>query len=199
MLCTTLHRLPCRLPSSFRLLSTSSPPSTSPTSSSSSPNPILKYIGPFSSLTHRLKRVSLLTATFGISLPITSLLTSSTVPAIGQIAVTGTALTTAVGSTLLLNYCVSPYVHKLEKVNENDYSAVTVNMFAQKMSTTFTLDQIELSDSLNRPFCNFIANGMPMYVHGELLNDKKLLKSLMKRNLTKSEIEGRSDDENVED
>lgn len=40
---------------------------------------------------------------------------------------------------------------------------------------------------------------MPMYVHGELLNDKKLLKSLMKRNLTKSEIEGRSDDENVED
>ena len=38
-----------------------------------------------------------------------------------------------------------------------------------------------------------------MYVHGELMNDKKLLKSLVKRELSKGEREGTSDDPDVED
>ena len=64
------------------------------------------------------------------------------------------------------------------------------------MTTPFTLDQCTPPVS-TRPFCNFVAAGIPMYVHGELLNDKKLLKGMVKRELTKEEREGRSDDPNV--
>ncbi|GMI08901.1 hypothetical protein TrVE_jg2099 [Triparma verrucosa] len=159
---------------------------------------VLKYVGPFANLTHRLKRVSLLTASIGLILPLTSLYTTSSVPPIGQIAVTSVALTTAVGSTALLNYCVSPYVHRLSE-REGRFEAVTVDFWARKINTKFELDDVTSSSALARPFCNFVAKGVPMYVHGELMNDKKLLKRLVKRELSKGEREGRSDDPDVED
>ena len=72
-------------------------------SSSSSPikpasEPIVLYIGPFSGLTLRLKRVSIFTATVGlIGMPLLLYLQTGTVPLIGQLAVTGTAILAAVG------------------------------------------------------------------------------------------------------
>ena len=81
-------------------------------------------------------KVSLLTASFGLVLPLTSLLTTTTVPPLGQIAITSVALSTAVGSTALLNYCVSPYVHRLVE-REGGYEAVTVDFFARKINTEF--------------------------------------------------------------
>jgi len=112
--------------------------------------------------------------------------------------VTSVALSAAVGSTALLNYCVSPYVHRLEE-RGGGFEATTVDFWARKVNTKFKIDDVTSSSSLSRPFCNFVAKGVPMYVHGELMNDKKLLKSLVKRELSKGEREGRSDDPEVED
>jgi hypothetical protein len=82
--------------------------------------PTLVYEGPFASLTLKLKRVSLTSAVIGlVGLPALSLFYGAgAVPAIGQIAVIATAGITAVGSTALLGYCFSPYVHTLEVLPE---------------------------------------------------------------------------------
>ena len=120
----------------------------------------------------------------------------------GQIAVSGVAALAAVGSTILLSYCVSPYVHDLT-VQKNEkgevlYTATTGNMFGMRTKTTFPLKScIELEKSgMKRPFCNVIVNGgdKALFIHGELFDDKNLLKRLLLRNLTKSETEGRSGD-----
>ena len=89
---------------------------------SSSPDggqlPLLVYEGPFASLTLKLKRISLTSAAIGlVGLPALSLFgTASSVPASGQLAVVVTAGVAAVGSTALLGYCFSPYVHTLERL-----------------------------------------------------------------------------------
>ena len=89
------------------------------------------------------------TGTFGM--PALVYLHTGTVPAVGQAAVGGTALLAAVGSTVLLNFCVSPYVHtikqregpclpdpldddgKTQKLTQKQtqYEAVTANMLGQ--------------------------------------------------------------------
>lgn len=52
------------------------------------------------------------------------------VPAAGQVAVVGTALAGASGSTLLLNLCVSPYVFKMAEVRNHAWSgAPTLRSF----------------------------------------------------------------------
>lgn len=81
--------------------------------------PLLVYEGPFASLTLKLKRISLTSAAIGlVGLPALSLFggTASSVPASGQLAVVVTAGVAAVGSTALLGYCFSPYVHTLERL-----------------------------------------------------------------------------------
>ena len=94
-----------------------------PSSSSSSSSSIVVYEGPFASLTLRLKRISLTSAAIGmIGLPALSLFngatsaSSSSVPPSGQLAVIVTAGIAAVGSTALLGYCFSPYVHAMERI-----------------------------------------------------------------------------------
>jgi len=82
----------------------------------------------------------------------------------------GTALLAAAGSTVLLNYCVTPYVHSITTVDDSNYTAMTANLFGMRTTTDFTLDQVMSLDAakLNRPFANFVANGTPMYIHGEV-------------------------------
>ena len=125
--------------------------------------------------------------------PFASLIAREQVPLGGQVAVSGTALLAAAGSTVLLNYCVTPYVHEITKEGEN-FTAMTANLFGMRTTTQFNLDQVvtPTDAKLSRPFCNFVANGTPMYIHGELFNDKAILKKLLLRPLTKSEQEGRS-------
>eukprot|EP00580_Thalassiosira_gravida_P017206 CAMPEP_0201660614 /NCGR_PEP_ID=MMETSP0494-20130426/3224_1 /ASSEMBLY_ACC=CAM_ASM_000839 /TAXON_ID=420259 /ORGANISM="Thalassiosira gravida, Strain GMp14c1" /LENGTH=302 /DNA_ID=CAMNT_0048138549 /DNA_START=197 /DNA_END=1105 /DNA_ORIENTATION=+ len=97
------------------------------------PEPVLLYEGPFASLTLRLKRISLMSAAIGIvGLPALSLFYGAgSVPATGQLAIIATAGATAVGSTALLGYCFSPYVHTMECLSgdyyANEYNETEMN------------------------------------------------------------------------
>ncbi len=157
------------------------------------------YQSPFAPVTLRLKRVSIVTAALGlVGMPALVALNSGSVPALGQLAVGGTASLAAVGSTMLLNFCVTPYVHEMTKEGDSDplFTATTANMLGMLVKTEFKPADVTsmVESGSSRPFVNFFANGKPMYIHGELFDDKLLLKQLLKRPLTKSEIEGRAGD-----
>ncbi len=147
--------------------------------------PVIFYEGPFAALTLRLKRVSLTSAVVGIvGLPALSFFygAADSVPATGQVAVLATAGVTAVGSTVLLGYCFSPYVHTLERVSPDEGAdnyllrMITRDIFARKIETVFdpTTDVTAPSSSNSRPFCNFMVRGLPFYVHPELINNHDL-------------------------
>ena len=154
----------------------------------------LVYEGPFASLTLKLKRISLISACIGIvGLPAISLFGASSVPATGQLAIIATAGLTAVGSTALLGYCFSPYVHTLERLpalkdgEANDHTGdslikiITRDILARRVETIFdpTADVSPPPKNNSRPFCNFMVRGLPMYVHPELINDYKLRVQLL--------------------
>eukprot|EP00985_Skeletonema_marinoi_P025331 scaffold18515_cov200-Skeletonema_marinoi.AAC.6 len=149
--------------------------------------PVVLYEGPFASLTLRLKRVSLTSAVIGIvGLPALSFFygAADSVPATGQVAVIATAGLTAVGSTVLLGYCFSPYVHTLERVaadsaqdkNDQLIRMVTRDILARKVETIFdpTKDVAAPSSSNSRPFCNFMVHGLPFYIHPQMVHDDEL-------------------------
>ena len=170
---------------------------------SSTPSPPLPqttiYTGPFTGVTLRLKRVSIFSATVGsIGLPWLIYVTEKT--AMAASAVGGTAMLAAVGSTLLLNYCTNPYVHSITKSSSDNTLTITqANMLGMRKQTSVCMDtqcirpDQEKGTNL-RPFCNFIGNGQPFYIHGEVFDDKKILKKLLGRKLTESEMVGRAGD-----
>ena len=112
------------------------------------------------------------------------------IPAVGQLVVGGTAIFAATGSTAALSYCVSPYVHTLEriavttpdettrKVGDHTSSyllkAATRNILGMKVETIFNPATDVSHYTGSRPFCNFIAKGVPMYVHPEMIGDETL-------------------------
>ena len=149
---------------------------------------ILIYEGALSGLTTRLKRISIVSCAFGIiGLPTASLVYGIDASVATQAAVGGTALIAAVGSTVALHYCFAPYVHTLEKIPkpktisdkdsdsdidvdvqdtdnlETDYyiRATTRNLMTMKVETIFDPNQDVLHNT-SRPFCTFIAKGVPM-------------------------------------
>ena len=162
------------------------------------------YEGPFAQLTLRLKRISLTSAFIGlVGLPAYSIFQHSAIPPTGQLAVIATAGITAVGSTALLGYCFSPYVHTIERLpltssnneeseNGNDTTTndiekhlikiVTRDILARRVETIFdpTTDVYPPPSNNSRPFCNFMVGSssgkpsLPMYVHPELVHDYKL-------------------------
>lgn len=158
--------------------------------------PAVLYEGPFAALTLRLKRVSLTSAVIGIvGLPALSFFygAADSVPATGQVAVIATAGLTAVGSTVLLGYCFSPYVHTLERIasppvddtqdknddvdnNQQLIRMVTRDILARKVETIFdpSKDVTTPSSSNSRPFCNFLVHGLPFYIHPQLITDNEL-------------------------
>ena len=144
----------------------------------------LIYEGPFSSVVLRLKCVSIISATVGsIGLPLLITYTEKTALAAG--AVGGTAMIAAVGSTLLLNYCTNPYVHRIEQNKEtNTLNVTSANMLGIRFETLVKIPDdlvpaAKAGGGFMRPFCNFIGAGVPFYVHGELLNDKKLARKIL--------------------
>ena len=75
------------------------------------------YEGPFADLALKLKVVSVTSAALGIvGIPILMSLHTGEVPPIGQIAVGGSAMLGAVGSTVAMSFVFSPYISKLERV-----------------------------------------------------------------------------------
>lgn len=143
----------------------------------------LIYEGPFGSLTLKLKRLSLFSAVIAIvGLPSLSFLYGTgSVPAPGQLAVIATASITAVGSTALLSYCFSPYIHTMEQLEQdrNLLRATTRDILAREVVTVFDPKDVTASTNNARPFCNFMLGGRPFYVHPELVNDDKLRAQLV--------------------
>ena len=165
------------------------------------------YEGPFASLALKLKRVSLTSAGIAIiGLPALTVFSNASIPASGQLAVIGTAGLTAVGSTVLLGYCFSPYVHSIERLplstssngsedatNVNDAAnkhlvkIITRDILARKVETIFdpATDVSPPPSNISRPFCNFLVKNtsgswLPMYVHPEILvHDDKLRMQLV--------------------
>ena len=141
----------------------------------SNKSPQVLYEGPFAQLSLRLKRVSVTTAALGVvGMPLLMALHGGDVPATGQLAVGGTAIMAAAGSTVALSFCFSPYVHKLERVDEAQIKATTANILGMRVETTFDPSEDVGKAAGSRPFCNFTAKGLPMYVHPEMVYDDDL-------------------------
>ena len=170
--------------------------------------PIVLYEAPFAALTLRLKRLSLTSAVIGIvGLPTLSFVygAADSVPATGQVAVLATAGLTAVGSTALLGYCFSPYVHTLERVVADDGAGeennkldnnqlirmVTRDILARKVETVFdpTKDVAAPSSSNSRPFCNFMVKGLPFYIHSQLIHNDELRVQLVGEEKRQHEVD----------
>eukprot|EP00557_Chaetoceros_sp_GSL56_P004538 CAMPEP_0176501484 /NCGR_PEP_ID=MMETSP0200_2-20121128/14183_1 /TAXON_ID=947934 /ORGANISM="Chaetoceros sp., Strain GSL56" /LENGTH=296 /DNA_ID=CAMNT_0017900369 /DNA_START=36 /DNA_END=926 /DNA_ORIENTATION=+ len=90
---------------------TNAPPAPAP---APVPPATICYEGPFASLALRLKQISITSAAASL-VGIPMLMTfGSNLPPSGQLAVGGTAILAATGSTAALSFCFSPYIHTLE-------------------------------------------------------------------------------------
>lgn len=75
---------------------------------------LIVYEGPFANMALRLKRISITTAIASIVGAPAIIFFGSNLPMSGQLAVGGTAIVAACGSTAALSFCFSPYIHTLE-------------------------------------------------------------------------------------
>ena len=163
-------------------------------------NSQLLYEGPFSDLALRLKVISVTSAALSIvGIPLLITLHTGDVPPMGQLAVGGSAMIGAVGSTVAMSFVFSPYVTALERVpirqchskrgedSEHEehaaqewlLKATTRNILAMKVETVFDPKTDVTQYSGIRPFCNFVAKGVPLYVHPELILDDQLRTELV--------------------
>ena len=166
---------------------------------------MLIYESPFAALTLKLKRVSLTSAVIGINgLPILSIFYGAgDVPATGQLAVIATAGATAVGSTILLGYCFSPYVHTMELLNDDingelKVKMVTRDILARQVETIFdpATEVSPPAKNNTRPFCNFMVRGKPFYIHPDLVKDDKVRVQLVAEDQEAvKEIKKKTDDD----
>eukprot|EP00611_Tribonema_gayanum_P004641 TRINITY_DN1383_c0_g1_i2.p1 TRINITY_DN1383_c0_g1~~TRINITY_DN1383_c0_g1_i2.p1 ORF type:complete len:224 (-),score=60.28 TRINITY_DN1383_c0_g1_i2:361-1032(-) len=161
-------------------------------------------------------RVSITTCAMSmIGTPLLLALGNDSVPLSGQIAVTGVALTAAVGSTALLHWCTRPYVHKLSEITgrgggrsssssqadaavQHDsgtgavdrarlFKAELLSIFGRPRVTEFRLGDVQPQPDALRPFVSFKARDNYYFVQGEVLQNKALFKELLGRPLDDSE------------
>lgn len=152
------------------------------------------YEGPFAGMSTRLKAVSITSAFVGaFGVPTLLFMYSGDVSQLGQFALGGTATAAACGSTVLVHYFFTPYVHTLEHVHVKETVDETTSEPEQKKlikatwRNLFVLKQETIFDPLidvtpydgNRPFCNFFVRGIPLYVHPELVMEDTLRKKLL--------------------
>jgi hypothetical protein len=158
------------------------------------------YEAPYSGITTRLKAVSISSASVSaIAIPLLLHFYSGDIPQIGQYALCGTTMFAACGSTIAVNFCFAPYVHTLEKIpvrkchakvesaeqadckpgQHHLIKATWRNFLLMKQETVFdpALDVTEYKGI--RPFCNFVAKGIPFFIHMEILMDDELRKQLV--------------------
>lgn len=180
------------------------------------------YEAPYSGITTRLKAVSISSASVSvIAIPLILHLYAGDIPQIGQYALCGTTMFAACGSTVAVNFCFAPYVHTLEKIpvrkchakveseEQTDckpgqhhlIKATWRNFLLMKQETIFdpALDVTEYKGI--RPFCNFVAKGVPFFIHMEILLDDRLRKQLVgekeakKYNMPDKEMRKNDEDE----
>jgi len=71
----------------------------------------------------------------------------------------------------------------MDKLEDGRIKALTRNILAMEVETVFDLDRDVSGPPSHRPFCNFVADGRPMYVHPELVEDEEVLKKLIEHGL----------------
>ncbi|CAM9575098.1 unnamed protein product [Discosporangium mesarthrocarpum] len=77
----------------------------------------LIYSGSLTAPIKSLKRVSITTCAMSIvGMPTLLFLGQNSLSVTGQVAVAGTAMLAAVGSTVLLHYCIKPYAHRMYEI-----------------------------------------------------------------------------------
>jgi hypothetical protein len=117
---------------------------------------------------------------------------STSVPVSGQLALMGTVISVAVGTTVLQHFVTKPYITELtangEENGERIFEAVQMNVLGMEKRTTFTLDRVQPMPGSSRPFMSFSVEGKPYYVHGGTFEDKVLLQKLLGRALKESEL-----------
>eukprot|EP00752_Nemacystus_decipiens_P010089 g8990.t1 len=174
----------------------------------------LIYEGSMAHHVRGLKRVSITTCLLSIlAVPAVVMFGKDSVPAAGQVAVMGTALAGAGGSTLLLNLCVSPYVFRMAEIfgggagsddddggkpkkprnKKNRYGMIKtsgrrfraerMNIFGMQKTTEFSIDEVEPMPNTSRPFVSFKAGSNYYFIQGHDMDDKVLLKVLLGREL----------------
>jgi len=163
------------------------------------------YEGPFAPMSLRLKFVSISSAIIGVfGVPTLIYMYSGDIPQAAQYALGGSTMFTACGSTVAVHAFFTPYVHTLEHVNirqcrnnngEKDIEEHSItntanqeklvkatwrNLFVIRQETVFdpAKDATPYKNGM-RPFCNFSVNGIPFYVHPELIMDDVLRKHLL--------------------
>ena len=180
------------------------------------------YEAPFCILTTRLKTVSIASAALGaFGIPILIHFYAGDVPAIGQYALGGTTLFAGCGSTFGVNFCFAPYVHTLERVpvrkcqgkveskeeidcrpGQHHLVKATWRNFLLIRKEIIFDPRVDVSEYKGiRPFCNFMAKGIPLFIHAELLMDDELRKQLLgekmakRYNMPSKEVRHNDDDE----
>lgn len=103
---------------------------------------LVVYEGPFANLALRLKRISITTAIASIVGAPAIVILGSNLPVSGQLAVGGTAMFAACGSTAALSFCFSPYIHTLEwipvrKCNNTSSTATAHNHHIPREEKSF--------------------------------------------------------------
>jgi hypothetical protein len=162
--------------------------------------PQVIYEGPFAVLSTRLKAVSISSAVVGaLGVPLLIAFYGGDVPALGQYALGGTTLFAACGSTVAVNFCFQPYVYTLERVPVRScrakketseevqqkaaqqylVKATWRNFLVMRRETVFDPATDVQPYKGIRPFCNFVAKGVPLFIHPEVLLDDKLRLQLL--------------------
>jgi hypothetical protein len=146
--------------------------------------PRIMYEGQFTDKIQMLRRVSLFSSvTCGSGLTLLLLTSSSDILPIGQIAVVSTALTATFSSTFFLRVFTHPYVISLVALESKDsdnllIKATRLNIFGNKYTSQFRLNEIERVNSVFNPFASFAANGQYYYVLCSGVEDPVLKKRL---------------------
>ena len=107
------------------------------------------------------------------------------------------------GSTVLLGYCFTPYVHTLELLDNNSSSddeqrirMITRDILSRRVETIFTSgDVTPPPESNTRPFCNFMVRDKPFYVHSDLVQDDKVRVMLVGEEKVVEEVKKKTDDD----
>ena len=126
-----------------------------------------------------------------------------------HIAMVGTTVAGSIGSTLGLQWIFAPYVYTLERIpapktthgdGESEAPATASNpakegcllrattrsIFLGKVEHVFdpVTDIKGVPGGTIRPFCSFLANDSPLYIHEQMIEDPKLSQHLFINNAT---------------
>jgi len=132
-----------------------------------------RYTAPMGDLISRLKIISISSCVMSVvGLPALLVFKQGgDLPNLQQVGLGGLAFLGATTSTVALHFVFGPYVLSMEEPQEDSFLATTRSIWGLQQEHSFQANQIQAYAGGLRPFCNFLANGVPLYVHPELLDD----------------------------